>query len=42
MRKKSIKLAAQTFRTNVDEIVAFTRRSVAATPITEQDRVLVL
>ena len=38
MRKKSIKLAAQTFVTNVDEIVAFTQRGVAAAPLTEQDQ----
>jgi hypothetical protein len=38
MRKKSIKLAAQTFVTNVDEIVAFTQRSAAAAPLTEQDQ----
>ena len=37
MRKKSIRLAAQTFRTNVDEIVAYTQRGVAAAPLTEQD-----
>ena len=38
MRKKSIKLAAQTFVTNVDEIVAFTQRGGAAAPLTEQDQ----
>ena len=38
MRKKSIKLAAQTFVTNVDEIVAFTQRSAAAASLTEQDQ----
>jgi len=38
MRKKSIKLAAQTFVTNVDEIGAFTQRGVAAAPLTEQDQ----
>ena len=38
MRKKSIKLAAQTFVTNVDEIVAFTQRGVVAAPLTEQDK----
>lgn len=37
MRKKSIRLAAQTFRANVDEIVAFTQRGAAARPLTEQD-----
>ena len=37
MRKKSIKLAAQTFVTNVDEIVAFTVREGAAAPLTQQD-----
>lgn len=37
MRKKSIKLAAQAFRTNVDDIVAFTQRGIAAPPLTEQD-----
>lgn len=38
MRKKSIKLAAQTFVTNVDDTVAFTQRGVAAAPLTEQDQ----
>ena len=38
MRKKSIKLAAQTFVANVDEIVAFTQRGMAAAPLTEQDQ----
>lgn len=38
MRKKSIKLAAQTFVTNVHEIVAFTQRGVAAAALTEQDQ----
>jgi len=37
MRKKSIRLAAQTFRANVDEIIAFAGRGVAAAPLTEQD-----
>lgn len=37
MRKKSIKLAARTFRTNVDEIVAFTQRGVAGQALTKQD-----
>lgn len=38
MRKKSIKLAAKTFGTNVDEIIAFTVRSLAATPLTVLDK----
>lgn len=38
MRKKSIKLAAQSFVTNADEIVAFTVRGGAAAPLTEQDQ----
>jgi hypothetical protein len=38
MRKKSIKLAAQAFVTNVDEIVAFTLRGAAAAHLTEQDQ----
>lgn len=37
MRKKSIKLAAQTFVKNVDKIVTFTQRGGAAPPLTEQD-----
>jgi hypothetical protein len=37
MRKKSIKLAAQTFVVNVDEILAFTQRAAAAAPLTELD-----
>ncbi len=38
MRKKSIKLAAQTFVANVDEIVDFTRRSAKAESLTELDQ----
>jgi cupin superfamily acireductone dioxygenase involved in methionine salvage len=38
MRKKSIKLAVQTFVTNVDEIIAFTQRSATAAPLNEQDK----
>lgn len=38
MRKKSIKLAAQMFVTNVDEIVAFTVRGETAASLTEQDQ----
>lgn len=37
MRKKSIRLAAQMFATNVDGVVAFTQRAVAAASITQQD-----
>lgn len=38
MRKKSIKLAARTFLTNVDGITAFNQRSEAAVSLTEQDQ----
>jgi len=38
MRKKSIKLAAQTFVTNVEQIIAFTVRGGTAAPLTEQDQ----
>jgi len=37
MRKKSIRLAAQTFRANVDEIAEFAERAQAAPSLTEQD-----
>ena len=37
MRKKSIKLAASAFRTNVDEILAFTQRTKAGGPLTDMD-----
>lgn len=38
MRKKSIKLAARSFATSVDDIIDFVRRSAAATPFTKQDQ----
>ena len=37
MKKKSIKIAARTFRDNVDEILEFTQRSKSANRLTEQD-----
>ena len=37
MRKKSIKLAASTFRANTDGILAFTQRSKPAGPLTDLD-----
>ena len=37
MKKKSFKRAAQTFRTNIDEILAFTQRTKAAPGITAMD-----
>lgn len=38
MRKKSIRLAAQTFKSNVTEIVAFTQRAATSASITDQDQ----
>lgn len=39
MRKKSIKLAAQTFNANIDEIISFTNRATGAGgPLTDQDQ----
>ena len=38
MRKKSIHLAARTFRTRVDEIIAFTARCTGSTRLTDQDQ----
>lgn len=38
MRKKSMKLAARTFRTNVDEIIAFTARSTGSADLSDQDQ----
>jgi hypothetical protein len=38
MRKKSIKLAAQNFRSNVDEIIQFTTRALRSAGLTDQDQ----
>ena len=38
MRKKSIKLAAQSFVTNVDEIIAFAGRGIGPGALTDQDQ----